>query len=194
MQSESFLEAETPLFAPLWCCHVPRLVPLALDWQCKGRFFVSLSRLPDCLLNDYKFLYFHCSCVCCICVLFMSVGACVWVCMHVWRPGIILFSSSILSIEAGCLSKTSLAFQFILGNPRPLPLEAGIAGGLPCPVAFTWVSEDLSSGSHVWVVLALISFTAEPLPQPQVFVFALSQFLISNMPFYPTSLPSCFGP
>lgn len=130
MQSESFLEAETPLFVPLWCRHVPRLVPLALDWQCGRRLLVSLSRLPDCLLNDCNFFYFRCSCVCRICALFMSVGACVWVCMHVWRPGIITFSSFILSIEAGCLSKTSLAFQFTLGNSRHLPLEAGIAAGI----------------------------------------------------------------
>lgn len=83
-----------------------------------------------------NFLYFHCSCVCCIC----AHVFCSWALVHVYGCacmcgglGIILFGSSILSFEAGCLSKTRLTFQFTPGNPRHLSLEEGTAGGPPRP-------------------------------------------------------------
>lgn len=60
----------------------------------------------------------------------MHVYGCVRMCGGL---GITLFGSSILSFEAGCLSKTRLAFQYTPGIPRRLPLEEGIAGGPLCP-------------------------------------------------------------
>lgn len=140
MQSESFLEAETLLCVPLWCCHVSRLVPLALDWQCRGRFRVSLSRLPDCLLNDSKFLYFHCSCVCvvyvhmcfvherwCMC---MGVHACV----EAWESSSLALPS--YPLRQGVSVKLDLHFSSLQGILGVCPWRRGLQVGHHAQLAF----------------------------------------------------------
>lgn len=118
-----------------------------------------------------------------------------WICGDL---GIILLRSSTLSIDAQSPSKTQsppiielgLCFSLLQGILGLCPWRQELQVG-PMPSCHlhgflgTW-TQVLMFG---WYLLYW-ALTAEPFTQPQVFAFAVSQILISNNPFYPTSLPT----
>lgn len=65
-------------------------------------------------------------------------------------------------LRQGVSVKLVLHFSSLWGILGICPWRQGLQVGHHAQLAFTWVSEDLNSGSHVWVVLALISHFPSP--------------------------------
>lgn len=136
-------------------------------------------------------------CVCCMCAYACFSCAHLWVCMQIWRPGNHLLKFSTLYTEVVSLSQTcicqssfriadvSLIFQLTLGILGPYLWREKRQVGHP-----SWVSEDVNSDSHAYVVCFN---QLKPLGHPpscKVLQLLYLKFCISNKPYFPTTLPA----